>query len=78
MTEFGDFALRLCLFLSSYAILIDLLGSWRNRSQLLKSARNATIASFGCLTAAMVVLWVVLLRSDFRVSYVAEIGRAHV
>ncbi len=72
MPEFGQFALRLGLFLSVYAILADLLGRWRNRSELLVSARNATIGCLLCLTVAATVLWVLLVQGDFAVSYVAE------
>ena len=72
MGELGQFALRLGLFLSGYAILIDLLGLWRGRNELLKSGRNATIGSLLCLTAATVSLWVLLVQGEFAVSYVAE------
>ncbi len=72
MGELGQFALRLGLFLSGYAILVDLLGSWRNRSELLRSGRNATMGCLLCLTVATVALWVLLVRSDFSISYVAE------
>ena len=72
MAELGHFALLLGLFLSGYAILVDLLGTWRNKTELLESGRNATIACLVCLTVAMVVLWVLLVRSSFSVSYVAE------
>ncbi len=72
MGELGQFALRLGLFLSSYAILIDLLGLWRDRGELRRSGRNATIAALLCLTVATVALWVLLVRSEFTVSYVAE------
>lgn len=72
MRELGQFALRLGLFLSSYAILVDLLGGWRGRDELLKSARNATLASLLCLTVAAGSLWFLLLADEFAVSYVAE------
>ncbi|GEM_PF-502744 len=72
MGELGQFALRLGLFLSGYAILVDLLGFWRNRSELLRSGRNATMGSLLCLTVATVALWVLLVRSDFSISYVTE------
>jgi cytochrome c-type biogenesis protein CcmF len=72
MTELGNFALILGLFLSSYAVFVDLLGSWRNKSQLTKSASNATIATLICLTVAIGILWIVLIRSDFHVRYVVE------
>ncbi len=72
MGELGQFALRLGLFLSGYAILVDLVGFWRNRSELLRSGRNATMGCLLCLTVATVALWVLLVRSEFAVSYVAE------
>ena len=72
MSELGQFALRLGLFLSGYAILADLLGRWRNRDELLVSARNATIGCLLCLTVAAAALWALLVRGDFAVSYVAE------
>ena len=72
MSELGDFALLLALFLSGYAVAIDILGSWRRESGLIKSARNATIASMGCLSVAMIALWILLAKSDFSVLYVAE------
>lgn len=72
MAELGHFALLLGLFLSGYAILVDLLGTWRNKTELIESGRNATIACLACLTVAMAILWVLLVRSDFSVSYVAE------
>ena len=72
MVELGQFALLLSLFLSSYAIVVDILGSWRRDAGLIKSGRNATISCLACLTVAMAVLWVLLIRSDFSVIYVAE------
>ncbi|RPJ36922.1 MAG: heme lyase CcmF/NrfE family subunit, partial [Planctomycetaceae bacterium] len=72
MAEFGQFALRLGLFLSVYAILADLLGRWRRRSELLVSARNATIGCLLCLTVAAAALWALLVQGDFSVNYVAE------
>ncbi|MBN1359015.1 MAG: heme lyase CcmF/NrfE family subunit [Sedimentisphaerales bacterium] len=72
MWELGRFALRLGLCLSAYAILADLLGVWRNRQELLRSGRNSTIGTLLCLTVSAVALWVLLVRGDFAVSYVAE------
>ena len=72
MSDLGQFALVLGLFLCSYAVVVDLLGSWRKDEGFIKSARNATVASFGCLSVAMLVLWVLLVQSDFSVKYVAD------
>jgi cytochrome c-type biogenesis protein CcmF len=72
MADLGQFALRLGLFLSAYAILVDLLGRWYDRRELLRSGRNATFGCLLCLTAAIAALLVLLARSDFAVLYVAE------
>jgi cytochrome c-type biogenesis protein CcmF len=72
MPELGQFALRLGLFLSVYAIFADLLGRWRNRGELLASARNATLGCLLCLTVACVALSTLLAQSNFAVKYVAE------
>jgi len=72
MSDLGQFALLLGLFLCSYAILVDILGSWRKDEGFIKSARNATVACFACLTVAMLVLWAMLVQSDFSVKYVDE------
>ena len=72
MSGLGNFALLLALFLSGYAVLIDLLGSYIKDTGLIKSARNATVASLICLTVAMIALWILLTKSDFSITYVAE------
>ena len=72
MAELGRFALLLGLFLSGYAIIADFLGAWRKDTGLLKSGRNATIASLTCLCVAITALLVLLFKSNFTVSYVAE------
>jgi cytochrome c-type biogenesis protein CcmF len=72
MAELGNFALLLGLFLSSYAILFDLLGVWRKDHAIKSSARNATIACLLCLTTAVIVLWIQLIGSDFGIRYVAD------
>ncbi len=72
MGELGQFALRLGLFLSGYALVVDLLGLWRDRRELCDSGRNATLASLLCLTAATASLSILLVRGEFAVGYVAE------
>jgi len=72
MAELGHFALLLALFLSGYAVFADLLGAWRKDTGSVRSGRNATIASLVCLTVSMITLWLLLVGSDFSVSYVAD------
>jgi cytochrome c-type biogenesis protein CcmF len=72
MQELGTFAILLALFLSGYSVAIDLLGSWKKDSGLIKSARNATVATLACLSVAMLALWALLIKSDFSILYVAE------
>jgi cytochrome c-type biogenesis protein CcmF len=63
--------LLLALFLSGYAVIADLIGSVRKDTGFIKSGNNATGAALLCLTTATAALLVVLLKSDFRVIYVA-------
>lgn len=72
MSDLGQFSLILALFLSSYAILADIAGSWREDNRLLKSGRNALLCCFLCLSVAMTALWIPLVRCDFSIQYVAE------
>ena len=72
MAQLGQFALFLGLFLSGYAVIVDPLGAHCKDAGLIKSARNATIGCMICLSAAMAVLWYLLMTSDFSVSYVAD------
>ena len=71
MVEFGQFSLLLALFLSGYAVIADLVGSFRNDPGFMKSGRNATAATLLCLSTAIGALLVLLVKSDFRVIYVA-------
>ncbi|MHC5121013.1 MAG: heme lyase CcmF/NrfE family subunit, partial [Planctomycetota bacterium] len=66
-----QFSLLLALFLSGYAVIADLIGSVRKDTGFIKSGNNATGAALLCLTTATAALLVVLLKSDFRVIYVA-------
>ncbi|MFH1717294.1 MAG: cytochrome c biogenesis protein CcsA [Planctomycetota bacterium] len=72
MAELGHFALILAFVLSSYAIPADLLGRSRGITAVTMSGRSATVGCFACLTVATAVLWLLLIRSDFNVAYVAE------
>lgn len=72
MAELGQFSLILALFLSSYAILADIAGAWRQDNGLLRSGRNAMLGCFLCLSVAMTILWIQLIRCDFSIQYVVE------
>ncbi|MDH4203490.1 MAG: cytochrome c biogenesis protein CcsA [Phycisphaerae bacterium] len=72
MADLGQFSLILALFLSSYAILADIAGAWCLDSGLLRSGRNAMVCCLLCLSVAMTILWIQLIRCDFSVRYVAE------
>ncbi|MHC4912937.1 MAG: heme lyase CcmF/NrfE family subunit [Planctomycetota bacterium] len=72
MADLGHFALLTGLFFSGYAVLVDILGAWRKERGLIESGRNATIACLGCLSIAMAALWVLLVKGDFSVNYVAD------
>ena len=71
MAQLGHFALLPALVLGSCAIVADLLGNWHNSGGLIRSGRDATIASFACLSFAVIALMVVLTGSDFESAYVA-------
>ncbi len=72
MIELGYFALIVAFFTATYALVIDLLGTWRREDALIKSGRNATLCSWFCLTVSTITLWVLLVQRDFSVMYVAE------
>ena len=71
MAELGNIALLLTLFLSSYAIVADCLGSWRKDTGIIKSGRNASAACFICLSVSVAALWILLLKDNFSVKYIA-------
>lgn len=72
MAQLGNFSLILALFLSSYAILADMAGAWRQDLGLFRSGRNAMLGCFLCLSVSMAVLWIQLIQHDFSIRYVAE------
>ena len=72
MVELGKFALLLGLFLSGYAVITDTLGRRRQDKGLMKSAANAVVSTWICLSVAIIILCALLVRSDFSVRYVAN------
>jgi cytochrome c biogenesis factor len=71
MAEAGHIALLSALVLSSCALPADLVGKWQGSARLIRTGRNATILSFGCLSIAVIALMVALTGSDFDSLYVA-------
>ena len=72
MAQVGHLALLSALVLSSCAIPADFVGKWRGRTRLIRSGRDATILSFGCLSIAVITLAIALGSSDFDIAYVAR------
>ncbi|MEA3227197.1 MAG: cytochrome c biogenesis protein CcsA [Planctomycetota bacterium] len=72
MAQLGHLALLLAFIVSSCAITADILGKWRGSAGLIRSGRDATIASFACLTVAVTILLIALVGSDFSIAYVAQ------
>src|SRR4029453_3715986 len=57
-----------------YAVGIALLGVWRRRPEMVRSAERATYGVFGLVTIAMVAMLYALLAHDFRLQYVASVS----
>ena len=73
MANVGYGALLLALVLALYAAVVALVGARRRAPELVMSARNAALTVTGLLTLAVVILEYLLISSDFRTMYVAEV-----
>ena len=71
MENVGSFALLLALALAVYSLFGSVLGAWRKKNLLIRSAQRATIAMWALITLAVVCLEVLLFTDQFRISYVA-------
>src|SRR5215510_3410722 len=74
MNDIGGAALKFACVTALYAIGIALLGVWRRRPELIRSAERATYGVFGLVTIAMIVMLCALLAHDFRLQYVASVS----
>jgi cytochrome c-type biogenesis protein CcmF len=74
MNDIGGAALKFAFVTVIYAIVIALLGVWRQRPEMLRSAERATYGVFGLVTIAMVAMLYALLAHDFRLQYVASVS----
>jgi cytochrome c-type biogenesis protein CcmF len=73
MANVGYVALLLALVVAVYATVAALVGARRRISELVLSARNAALSVAGLLTLAVIVLEYLLIVSDFRTQYVAQV-----
>src|SRR6266704_5311166 len=74
MRDIGGTALMFAFVAAMYAVVIALLGVWRRRPEMIRSAERATYGVFGLVTIAMVALLYALLAHDFRLQYVANVS----
>src|SRR5262245_26435588 len=72
LSDLGTLALQLGWCLAVYAIGASLYGARAQRSDFVASGRNAALALFGCVAAAVAIMLHALLTHDFRVEYVAS------
>src|SRR5260370_41668996 len=74
MNDIGGAALKFAFVTALYAVGIALLGVWRRRPEMVRSAERATYGVFGLVTIAMVALLYALLAHDFRLQCVARVS----
>jgi len=74
MNDIGGAALKFAFVTVIYAVVIALLGVWRQRPEMIRSAERATYGVFGLVTIAMVAMLYALLAHDFRLQYVASVS----
>ena len=74
MNDIGGAALKFAFVTALYAVVIALLGVWRRRLEMVRSAERATYGVFGLVTISMVAMLYALLTHDFRLQYVASVS----
>src|SRR5437899_8985072 len=74
MNDIGGAALKFAFVTALYAVSIALLGVWRRRPEMVRSAERATYGVLGLVTIAMVAMLYALLAHDFRLQYVASVS----
>src|SRR5712664_1371437 len=74
MNDIGGAALKFAFVTALYAVCIALLGVWRRRPEMVRSAERATYGVFGLVTITMVAMLYALLAHDFRLQYVANVS----
>lgn len=74
MHDIGRAALTFAFLTAIYAVVIALLGAYRQRQDMVQSAQRATYSVFGLVTVAMIAMLYALLTHDFRLQYVASVS----
>ena len=72
MAELGYASILIAFALAIISVLASLAGVRVNDSLLVAAGRLASWAIFACMSAAMVMLWLLLLTHDFQVKYVHD------
>ncbi|MFQ5696302.1 MAG: heme lyase CcmF/NrfE family subunit, partial [Terriglobia bacterium] len=72
MDGLGSYSLLLAFSFCAYAIAAALLGHFRQKPLLLQSAERAVLVTAGLTFTATFALAVLLVRDDFRLSYIAS------
>ncbi len=68
----GNFSLIIAFVISLFVVFFSILGIKQNRQDLLKSSENGVVVVFWLLNISAAALLYLLLKSDFRVEYVAN------
>ncbi len=72
MTYIGNFALLIALVVTGYSILASIIGIRWKKTELVKSAMNATLGMSGLLTVSVAALLYAFVTNDFELAYVAD------
>ena len=72
MDIIGSFALILALLAAGYALVAGIIGIRSRRPLLIKSARNAGMATFFLVTLAVACLITLFFQNNFSIAYVVE------
>jgi cytochrome c-type biogenesis protein CcmF len=72
MGELGTYAIALALVAALWSVVASLIGALRHRTDMVRSAEGAVLATALAVTVAAVTLLTALVTSDFSLAYVAE------
>lgn len=74
LANIGLIALTIAFLLSVYGTILAPYGGWRKRTDLVESARNASILVFPFLTISVLIIVYALLTLDFSLVYVYDVS----